>query len=92
LAALSSLGVSIPGVVYRQSQYRYVTIPLHAFPPRINADGSITPTGNAKIEGMLPDLNMTGTDYNVALAIFFVPYVLCGTFSLYLSLRSVANL
>jgi hypothetical protein len=28
---------------------------------------------------MLPDLNMTGTDYNVALAIFFVPYVLCGT-------------
>ncbi|CEL10180.1 hypothetical protein ASPCAL13305 [Aspergillus calidoustus] len=33
--------------------------------------------GNAKIEGMLPDLNMTGTDYNVALAIFFVPYVLC---------------
>jgi hypothetical protein len=27
---------------------------------------------------MLPDLNMTGTDYNVALAIFFVPYVLCG--------------
>ncbi|KAL4883377.1 major facilitator superfamily domain-containing protein [Aspergillus karnatakaensis] len=32
--------------------------------------------GNAKIEGMLPDLNMTGTDYNVALAIFFIPYTL----------------
>ncbi|KAL5342017.1 major facilitator superfamily domain-containing protein [Aspergillus crustosus] len=32
--------------------------------------------GNAKIEGMLPDLNMSGTQYNVALAIFFVPYTL----------------
>jgi hypothetical protein len=34
--------------------------------------------GNAKIEGLLEDLNMTGTDYNVALSIFFIPYVLCG--------------
>ncbi|CAI7669149.1 unnamed protein product [Penicillium crustosum] len=33
--------------------------------------------GNAKIEGLLPDLNMSGTQYNIALAIFFVPYVLC---------------
>ncbi|KAJ6184196.1 hypothetical protein N7519_005497 [Penicillium mononematosum] len=32
--------------------------------------------GNAKIEGMLPDLNMSGTQYNIALGIFFVPYVL----------------
>ncbi|KAL3457531.1 major facilitator superfamily domain-containing protein [Aspergillus heterothallicus] len=32
--------------------------------------------GNAKIEGMLTDLNMSGTDYNIALAIFFVPYTL----------------
>ncbi|KAJ5409435.1 uncharacterized protein N7487_003794 [Penicillium crustosum] len=32
--------------------------------------------GNAKIEGMLSDLNMSGTQYNVALGIFFVPYVL----------------
>ncbi|KGO54360.1 hypothetical protein PEX2_038480 [Penicillium expansum] len=30
-----------------------------------------------KIEGLLPDLNMSGTQYNIALAIFFVPYVLC---------------
>lgn len=35
-------------------------------------------TGNAKIEGLLPDLNMSGTQYNIALAIFFIPYVLCG--------------
>jgi len=32
--------------------------------------------GNAKIEGLLPDLNMTGTQYNIALAIFFIPYTL----------------
>lgn len=35
-------------------------------------------TGNAKIEGMLTDLNMSGTQYNIALGIFFVPYVLFG--------------
>ncbi|KAF2733829.1 MFS general substrate transporter [Polyplosphaeria fusca] len=33
--------------------------------------------GNAKIEGLEDTLNMSGTDYNVALMIFFVPYVLC---------------
>ncbi|KAM0717891.1 hypothetical protein Q7P37_006223 [Cladosporium fusiforme] len=32
--------------------------------------------GNAKIEGLLPDLNMSGTEYNIALAIFFIPYTL----------------
>ncbi|KAL4949320.1 major facilitator superfamily domain-containing protein [Aspergillus filifer] len=35
-----------------------------------------TNIGNAKIEGLLPSLEMTGEQYNVALAIFFVPYVL----------------
>ncbi|OAX81864.1 hypothetical protein ACJ72_03789 [Emergomyces africanus] len=33
--------------------------------------------GNAKIEGLLEDLNMSGPQYNIALAIFFIPYVLC---------------
>lgn len=33
--------------------------------------------GNAKIEGLEASLGMSGTDYNVALAVFFVPYVLC---------------
>ena len=33
--------------------------------------------GNAKIEGLEDTLNMSGNDYNVALMIFFVPYVLC---------------
>lgn len=27
---------------------------------------------------MLPDLNMSGTQYNIALGVFFVPYVLFG--------------
>ncbi|KAK2804355.1 hypothetical protein FQN50_006646 [Emmonsiellopsis sp. PD_5] len=32
--------------------------------------------GNAKIEGLMDDLKLSGTQYNIALAIFFVPYVL----------------
>ncbi|KAI1339186.1 major facilitator superfamily transporter [Xylariaceae sp. FL0016] len=35
-----------------------------------------TNIGNAKIEGLLDDLNMTGDQYNIALSIFFVPYIL----------------
>ena len=31
--------------------------------------------GNAKIEGLEDSLNMTGNDYNVALMVFFIPYV-----------------
>ncbi|WVW80701.1 hypothetical protein I302_102687 [Kwoniella bestiolae CBS 10118] len=31
--------------------------------------------GNAKIEGMTTDLKMSGTQYNIALSVFFVPYV-----------------
>lgn len=29
--------------------------------------------GNAKIEGMLPDLGMNGEQYNIALSIYFIP-------------------
>ncbi|GAB7364040.1 hypothetical protein MBLNU230_g4597t1 [Neophaeotheca triangularis] len=32
--------------------------------------------GNAKLEGLEDSLNMTGNDYNVALSIFFIPYIL----------------
>lgn len=32
--------------------------------------------GNAKIEGLLPSLHMNGNDYNVALAVFFILYIL----------------
>ncbi|KAI9677626.1 MAG: hypothetical protein M1817_006581 [Caeruleum heppii] len=32
--------------------------------------------GNARIEGLEKDLRMRGSDYNVALLIFFVPYIL----------------
>lgn len=34
--------------------------------------------GNAKIEGLLPSLNMDGIQYNIALSIFFIPYILAG--------------
>lgn len=40
-----------------------------AFLDRINI-------GSAKIQGLMKELEMTGTQYNVALLIFFVPYIL----------------
>jgi hypothetical protein len=33
-------------------------------------------SGNAKIQGLEADLDMQGNDYNVALFVFFVPYIL----------------
>ncbi|KAF7716716.1 MFS-type transporter [Penicillium ucsense] len=35
-----------------------------------------TNIGNAKIEGLLSSLHMDGIQYNIALSIFFIPYVL----------------
>lgn len=32
--------------------------------------------GNAKIQGMTEDLNMTGNDYNIALLSFFITYII----------------
>lgn len=32
--------------------------------------------GNAKIDGLTSDLELTGTKFNVALAVFYVPYIL----------------
>jgi len=40
--------------------------------------GYFQPTGNAEIEGLLPSLHMNGHQYNIALSIFFVPFVLAG--------------
>jgi hypothetical protein len=34
--------------------------------------------GNAKIEGMDKDIGLTGSQYNIASTIFFVPYILFG--------------
>ena len=42
---------------------------LLAFIDRINI-------GNARIESLQSDLHMTGNDYNVALFVFFIPYIL----------------
>lgn len=35
-----------------------------------------TNIGNAKIQGLEDGLNISGTEYNIALFIFFVPYIL----------------
>ncbi|PCD27071.1 hypothetical protein AU210_013486 [Fusarium oxysporum f. sp. radicis-cucumerinum] len=35
-----------------------------------------TNIGNAKIQGMTEDLKMTGSDYNMALFVFFIPYII----------------
>lgn len=32
--------------------------------------------GNVSVLGILPELNMTGTDMSIAMQIFFVPYIL----------------
>jgi fucose permease len=32
--------------------------------------------GNAKIEGLVEDLNLSGVQWNIVLSVFFVPYVL----------------
>jgi MFS family permease len=36
----------------------------------------LTLPGNAKIEGLDDDLGLTGIQYNIALSLFFIPYVL----------------
>lgn len=35
--------------------------------------------GNAKIEGLDEDLELDGVKYNIALCIFFIPYILFGS-------------
>ncbi|RDW59879.1 hypothetical protein BP6252_12966 [Coleophoma cylindrospora] len=42
---------------------------LFAFLDRVNI-------GNVKIQGLLTDLQMTGTDFNIASMVLFVPYIL----------------
>lgn len=34
--------------------------------------------GNAKIAGLTSDLGLSGIQYNIALSLFFIPYVLLG--------------
>lgn len=36
--------------------------------------------GNAKIEGLVEDLNMTDDQYRLCLSIFYVPYIIFGKF------------
>ena len=32
--------------------------------------------GNARIQGLTSDLNMQGSDYNIALFVFLIPYIM----------------
>lgn len=43
--------------------------------------------GNAKIEGLEASLGMSDVDYNIAVALFFIPYILCEVPSNYLLTR-----
>jgi hypothetical protein len=43
---------------------------LFAFLDRVNI-------GNARIQGLEADLGMKGQDYNIALSVFFITYILC---------------
>lgn len=36
--------------------------------------------GNAKIEGLATDLKLSGVEYNTALAVFFISYILFSGF------------
>jgi hypothetical protein len=33
--------------------------------------------GNARIQGLTKDLGLKGSDYNIALFVFFIPYIVC---------------
>lgn len=37
--------------------------------------------GNARIQGLEKDLNMKGNDFNIALFVFFITYILCEVLS-----------
>jgi hypothetical protein len=53
---------------------------LHVLPPLtvlfLMAFLDRTNIGNAKIQGLTEDLHMEAQDYNVALFVFFIPYIL----------------
>lgn len=53
---------------------------LHVLPPLfvlfLMAFLDRTNIGNAKIQGLTQDLHMEGSDYNIALFTFFIPYIL----------------
>jgi len=55
-------------------------IDLHLLPPLfvlfLMAFLDRTNIGNAKIQGLTVDLNMEKTDYNIALFVFFIPYII----------------
>ncbi|KAF1353103.1 MFS transporter [Delphinella strobiligena] len=75
-ATIEDIDPEIERRVIRKCDWRVVppTIIIFAlsFVDRVNI-------GNARIEGLEKDLDMHGTNYNVALLIVFVPFILCET-------------
>lgn len=59
--------------------------------PDVNGKADLT-LGNAKIEGLTVDLGLKGIQYNVVVAIFFIPFVLFGNKALTSKQYCVANL
>lgn len=45
--------------------------------------------GNAKIEGLADDLGLDGVQWNIALSLFFIPYILLGKLKQPLKLRKI---
>lgn len=39
--------------------------------------------GNAKIEGLATDLKLSGVEYNTALSVFFISYILFSEYAAY---------
>ena len=72
-SSLSAIDLAAEKKLVRKCDIRVVPILfllyVFAYLDRINI-------GNAKIEGMPHELKMKGNDYNVALLVFFIPYIL----------------
>jgi hypothetical protein len=71
--AISSADAALDRKVRLKCDYKLVPmlffLLLCAFIDRINI-------GNARIQGLERDLNMKGHDFNIALFVFFIPYIL----------------
>ncbi|EXJ70637.1 uncharacterized protein A1O5_06708 [Cladophialophora psammophila CBS 110553] len=71
---LASISPAKERSIYRKVDYRVV--PMLSFLYLISHLDRAN-IGNAKIEGLEDSLGMQGDDYNIAVALFFIPYILC---------------
>lgn len=42
----------------------------------VGTDNMPVPSGNARIDGMVEDLHLDSNKFNIALSVFYVPYIL----------------